>query len=143
LKEILRGLTEHEATTDPSSPDRRLRGRTYAIPFDAVWTVAVSLASGRLAGWTLVSADDREGVIEATARMSSLGITSSIRIDVGLDHNGQTRVDARSVSATRRGDLGHCRRTLGRFFHELDLELRAEPRQILDVTRTPAWLAPG
>jgi len=141
VKEILRDLTEHEAATDPWSSDERLSGRTYAIPFDDVWRVALELASA-LPGWSLVTSDDREGVIEANARMPLIGIQGTVRIDIRLDDNAQTRVDARSVSATKRGDLGHCRRTIGRFFRELDRRLGAGPGQILDATRAPSWLAP-
>jgi hypothetical protein len=141
VSEILKDLTEHEAATDPWSSDRRLSGRTYAIPFDDVWTVTVTLAS-ELPGWSLQSADDQAGVVEASARMPLIGIQGTVKIDVGLDENAQTRVDARSVSSTKRGDLGHCRRTIGRFFKELDRRLGAGPAQILDATRAPAWLAP-
>lgn len=141
MKEILRGLTEREAATDPSSTDHRLRGRTYAIPFDDVWTAATSLASGQLRGWTVVSADDRAGVIEASATMRLFGVHSGVHIDIGLDENAQTRVDAHAITSTGRGDLGHCRRVIGRFFRELDEHLHAQPSQILDATRSPAWLA--
>jgi len=143
LKEILRGLTEHQATTDPTSSDHRLRGRTYAIPFDDVWRAATSLASGTLRGWMLLSADDQEGVIEASTRTRLLGFRGEVRIEIGLDENAQTRVDAQSISMTRRGDLGRSRRALARFFRELDRALSAEPSKILDATRAPAWLTPS
>jgi hypothetical protein len=41
------------AATAPDSTDRRLRGRTYAVPFEHVWQAARSLAGGGLRGWTL------------------------------------------------------------------------------------------
>lgn len=142
MREILKGLTEHRAATDPRARDPRLRGRTYAIPFDAVWRAATQLASGGLAGWALVAADDLGGVIEASTRTRVLGLAGSVKIEIGLDENGQTRVDAVSSSAARHGDLGRSVRALARFFRELDRALGASPGQILDATRTPPWLAP-
>jgi hypothetical protein len=139
LKGILRGLTETQVETDPRSDDRRLRGRTYAIPFEDVWRAATGL-SGELRGWTLRSADDEEGIIVAAAEPLIFGGPSEVRIEIGLDENAQTRVDAWSSIRGTRGDLGHNRRTLGRFFRELDGALAAEPGQILDPTRPPAWL---
>jgi hypothetical protein len=140
LNGILRGLTENRAATDPTSTDRRLRGRTYAIPFEAVWSAAIRLASGELRGWSLSSADDQEGVIEGSAKPLLFGGPSEVRIEIGLDENAQTRVDAWSNSGGTRGDLGRSRRTLGRFFRALDRGLAAGPGQILDPTRTPTWL---
>src|SRR5690606_34647712 len=42
LRELLLSLREDRAETDPSAADGRLVGRTYAIPFDRVWTSAVA-----------------------------------------------------------------------------------------------------
>jgi hypothetical protein len=142
LRGILKGLTQHRAATDPRATDPRLRGRTYAIPFDDVWSAATRLLSGGLPGWTLVAADDQAGVIEASTRTRLLGLEGFVRIQIGLDENAQTRVDAVSTSATHYGDLGRSARVLARFFRELDRALGASPGQILDATRTPPWLAP-
>jgi hypothetical protein len=140
LNGILRGLTQNRAATDPTSPDRRLKGRTYAIPFEDVWNASVRLASRELRRWSLLGADDQEGVIEAEAHPILFGGPCRIRIEIGLDENAQTRVDAWSSTGGTRGDLGRSRRTLGRFFRALDRALEASPGQILDPTCQPAWL---
>lgn len=139
MKGILRGLTETEVATDPLAVDHRLRGRTYAIPFEDVWSAANRLVRGDLSRWSLHTADDQEGVIVGSAK-PLWGQPSDVRIDIGLDENAQTRVDARSASSNGRGDLGRGRRALGRFFRALDGALDARPEQILDPTRAPTWL---
>jgi len=140
LKGILRGLTESSAATDPASPDARLVGRTYAIPFDSVWNAARQLADGELRGWTITRADDLAGVIIASRKALLFGQQDDVNIDIGLDENAQTRVDVRSASHSRRPDLGRNRRAIGRFLRKLDRRLEARPEQILDATRVPAWI---
>ena len=44
---LVRALTQNRAETDPHSPDSGLRGRTYAISFDRVWTAAQILDATR------------------------------------------------------------------------------------------------
>jgi hypothetical protein len=140
LKGILRGLTENRAETHPASSDRRLLGRTYAIPFESVWSAGTRLVTGELRGWSLVHADDQLGTIEGVAKPLLWGPPCEVHIEIGLDENGQTRVDASSATGGTRGDLGRSRRTIGRFFRALDRELAAQPEQILDPTLAPAWL---
>ena len=140
MKGILRGLTETQVATDPASADRRLKGRTYAIPFDSVWSAATRLVRGKLRGWSLQAADDQAGIIVGSAQPLLFGGPCEVRVEVGLDENAQTRVDAWSSYPGKRGDLGRNRRTLGRFFRGLDRELSAGPGQILDPTRAPSWL---
>lgn len=142
MKGVLRGLTENEAATDPASEDARLRGRTYTIPFEDVWTAAFRLAAGGLRGWSLLAADDEEGVIEGTVKPLLFGRSCDVRVEIGLDENAQTRVDGQSTCEGTRGDLGRSRRTLGRFFRALDRSLEVRPEQILDPTRSPTWLEP-
>ncbi len=139
MRGILRGLTESGAATDPASADGRVVGRTYAIPYDAVWNAAKSLADGGMRGWSVMSADDLDGVIVATKRALLFGEGDDVKIDIGLDENAQTRVDVRSQSHSRRPDLGRNRRAIGRFLRKLDRSLEARPDQILDATRAPAW----
>lgn len=117
---IERALTVRLAQTAPSAPDPRLRGRTYAVPFDRVWTSALALVGGRLRGWSLIEADDLEGVIRGEAVAPVLRRVSDVTVHVRLDADGQTRVDARSISRTERGDLGANVRLLTRFFEQLD-----------------------
>lgn len=139
MSDILRGLTEHQATTDPTSEDPRLLGRTYAIPFEAVWQAATQLAGGGIRGWALWVADDQIGLIEASTN-PFLGSAADVRITIGLDENAQTRVDLTSTSRSAHGDLGRSRRNIGTFLRRLDRFLEARPGQILDATRTSAWL---
>jgi hypothetical protein len=120
---VLRGLTRNRAETAEDAPDRRLRGRTYAIPFDQVWTAALLLARKRR-GWTVLRADDIEGAIQAEAR-TALRFTHDVQIRVGLDGDGQTRVDLVSASRVGHADLGKNARRIGWYLRALDRELEA------------------
>lgn len=132
-------LRDTRAQTDPSSSDRKLRGRTYAIPFDRVWTAALSLARDELRRWELISEDDQKGIIDAVARSWPRGKEDDVHIRVGLDANGQTRVDLTSASRTGSFDLGRNRRRIGSFLKKLDRRLDATQAQILDPTHQPTW----
>lgn len=136
---LVRGLTQNRAETDPHAPDWRLRGRTYAIPFDRVWTVALALSGGGLPRWSLVSADDQRGLIHARVLTRVLRRVDDVRVRVGLDDNGQTRVDLISAALHRKRDLGSNARHIRRFIEELDARLQATPAQILDATRQPQF----
>jgi hypothetical protein len=113
------------AQTAADSADPALRGLTCATPFDAVWQAALRLAGGGLRGWTVVHADDHSGAILAVAR-GITGAVHDVAIDVVLDEEGQTRVDAR-VAARKAPDLGRCRRRLRRFFRSLVSALQRLP----------------
>ena len=142
MREILRGLTENQAATDPKSDDRKLRGRTYAIPFEDVWQASLGLCGGGLRGWSVLSADDQRGVIEAISKTLVLGREDDVRVEIQLDENAQTRVDLWSASQKDRANLGRSRRLIGRFLRRLDRRLAAKPGQILDPTRMPEWYEP-
>lgn len=116
--------------TDPAARDPRLRGRTYAIPFDRVWTAALSLA-GEQRGWSVLRADDQSGEIFAEVSARLLPFIDDVKIRIGLDEDAQTRVD---LSAHRRGgkaDLGANARRVARFLKRLDRSLEATRAQIL------------
>lgn len=132
MSRLLRGLTQNRAETAVDADDVRLRGRTYAIPFDQVWTAALALAQ-RHRGWTVVHSDDIEGVIRAEAR-TLLRFTHDVEIRVGLDGDGQTRVDLASASRVGHADLGKNPRRVGRFLRALDRQLAGKRR----FHRTPA-----
>ncbi|MDX1492678.1 MAG: DUF1499 domain-containing protein [Longimicrobiales bacterium] len=134
---IIRGLTEKEAWTSPEAEDPRLRGRTYSITFDAVWEASITVIRKRSKRWTLVLDDDRAGRIDALATSFFRGLETEVVIRIGLDENGQTRVDATSRSRTDIRDYGRCRRLIGRFMRKLDRELDAAPGQILDPALLP------
>ena len=129
------GLRRNGARTDRRSLDDALRGRTYAIPFDRVWNAALALAGGELRGWGVSRSDDQGGVADAVSTPLLLGAAADVRIRIGLDSNGQTRVDMEAKSRTGRGDLGSNRRRIRRFMDALDRKLGATPAQILDGSR--------
>ncbi len=117
--------------TDPSHPDARDRGRTYAIPFDRVWTGALALV-GREPRWTLETEDEIVGVIEATVRGWPIPGAARIRVEVALDADGQTRVDLASTPLKGSGGAGRARRRTRRFLRLLDREVGATPATLLD-----------
>lgn len=115
--------------TRPDHPDPTLRGRRYAIPFDAVWHASVALVR-KGAGWTLVDADDQKGVLRAEARTRILRRVDDVRIRVWLDNDAQTRVDLMSRSRGRSSRTANARR-IRRFLRDLDRTLRAPAHAIL------------
>jgi uncharacterized protein (DUF1499 family) len=125
---IWRALTSNVAATQDGHEDARLRGRTYAIPYEDVWTAAHALAAGGLRRWRVVAADDEEGVIEAESTTLVRRRVDDVVIRISLDADAQTRVDARS--SVRRGyaDGGRNARRLNRFFRALD-------RAVVDAQR--------
>ena len=136
-----RGLTDASVTTDPRADDARLRGRTYAIPFDRVWTAALDVVREGMRRWTLEGADDRTGVAEVAARTLVFRAVDDLRIRIGLDVNGQTRVDLAWASRSGRPGLGRGRRAIDHFCTRLDRALAATPGQILDPSSAPSWTA--
>lgn len=124
---LIRALTRNQAETSAHARDPRLLGRTYAVPYETIWQAALTLAGGGLRGWSVRSADDLAGVINARAKSRFLGY-ADIRIRVSLDENAQTRVDGRSITRSRRVDLGSNGRRLERFFRELDRQLGRDGR---------------
>lgn len=117
---VWRALTRDVAATEPEHVDPRLRGRTYAVPFDRVWRAALDIASGGIRRWTVLESDDDAGVIRARAGRLLGGDPADVTITIVLDQDAQTRVDARSASAGRGPDLGANARRIARFFRELD-----------------------
>lgn len=124
-----RALTVNVAETAQAHEDPRLRGRTYAIPFEDVWSAAQALATVGLRGWRLVSSDDEQGVINAEATTWPRKKIDDVVIRVSLDENAQTRVDARSAAREGRGDWGRNARRLNRFFRALDHAVPEARRQ--------------
>jgi len=118
--------------TDAGSRDPRIRGRTYAIPFETVWRAAVGLAEGGLLGWRILSADANAGVIDAEATSRVLRRRSSVRIQVTLDEDAQTRVDLEVRALTGRfPQWGRNARFVGAYLLGLDRATGANPRNIL------------
>lgn len=119
-RKVRLAFTRNVAFTAPGADDHRLRGRTYAVPFEDVWQAALDLVGGGLNRWELVEHDDREGIIRGVAHSRIERFTSAITIRVGLDFNAQTRVDALAASRVGNYDLGINARRLGTFFQRLD-----------------------
>lgn len=116
--------------TRPDHPDPTLRGRRYAIPFDAVWKATVGgIRTG--SRWTLIEADDQKGVIRAEARTLILRRVHDVSIRVWLDADAQTRVDLMWRSRSGPPDLGGSARGIRRFLSDLDRGLGASPGTIL------------
>jgi hypothetical protein len=126
---VLRGLTTSVAETAQAHEDVRLRGRTYAIPFEDVWSAASALATVGLRGWRVVSSDDQAGVIQAEATTFFRKKVDDIVVRISLDENAQTRVDARAAARLGRGDWGRNARRLHRFFRALDRAVVEARRQ--------------
>jgi Zn-dependent M28 family amino/carboxypeptidase len=119
-------LTRNRAATGYDHWDPRLRGRTYHIPFEQVWQASLALARGGKGGlrrWTLMQADDYEGVIDAEAKTFLLRYVDDVRINVYLDEDAQTRVDLASQSRKGRADFGTNARRIARFLRALDRRL--------------------
>ena len=135
---LFRRITQNRAHTDPASEDPRLRGRTYAIPFDRVWTESLRVANERMRGWTVTFEDGERGVVEAESATLIWRFVDDVRVSVALDENGQTRVDVSSASRVGRGDLGRNPRTIHQFLRRLDRALDVRPAQILEATRPPS-----
>jgi len=102
------------------APIPETAGRTYAIPFIAVWDAALKLAHGRLAGWTVVHSDDLAGTIEADVKSMIFPRPARAIVSVTLDADAQTRFDLSLVPQHRGTDLGVHRRRIKRFLHALD-----------------------
>jgi hypothetical protein len=118
-----RALARNYVTTAQDHWDPRLRGRTYAIPFEQVWQAALALANGGLRRWHVVSSDDYEGVIHAESKTLLLRFTDDVTIRVYLDEDAQTRVDVESRSRKGSADFGSNARRVGRFLRALDRKL--------------------
>lgn len=110
-----------------------LKGRTYAIPFDTIWQALITLASGRLRGWTIVFEDAHVGVIEAEMRNLMRPVPGKAVISMALDANAQTCVDLVVEATDETGDTETNRRRLWRLVNALDHMLRVQPQQILNA----------
>lgn len=119
---LLRAMRTNRAFTDPESPDRRLRGRSYAVPFAAVWQAALAEIESRR-GWTILEASPAAGEVHAEARTPLLRFADDVWVRISLDPLGQTRVDVVSASRVGRTDLGTNARRIARFLHAVDRRL--------------------
>jgi hypothetical protein len=106
-----------------------------------VWRAAVALSEGGLPGWRILAADASAGTIDAEATSPVLRRRSTVRIQVALDENAQTRVDLKVRALTGRfPHLGRNARFVGTYLSALDSAAGANPRNILNagaVTHSP------
>ena len=133
-----RSSSQIRSETDPAAADPRLRGRTYAIPFDRVWRTALDQVN-ETRGWTLVHADDLAGIIRCECRIPVLGAIDDLFVRIHLDEHAQTRLDLVSKARERRYDLGIDTRRIARFVDRLDRRMKVRSEQILDPTLSPTW----
>jgi hypothetical protein len=126
-RRALHALTRNEVATAPDHWDPRLRGRTYAIPFEQVWQASLALARGGLRRWKLIDSDDYEGIINAEAKTLIWRFKDDVVIRVYLDENAQTRVDVESRSRKGSADFGANARRVNRFLRALDRKLMPPP----------------
>jgi hypothetical protein len=122
MRRLIRALTRNRAWTDAESPDRRLRGRAYSVPFAEVWKAAIETARAR-PRWTVTETDARRGEIVAEARTALWRFVDDVVVRVWLDETGATRVDLTSASRVGSADLGTNARRIARFLHALDRRL--------------------
>jgi hypothetical protein len=126
-RRALHALTLNQVATAQYHWDPRLRGRTYAIPFEQVWQAALALANGGLRRWKITDSDDYEGIINAEAKTLVWRFIDDVTIRVYLDENAQTRVDVESNSRKGGADFGTNARRVTRFLRALDRKLMPPP----------------
>lgn len=116
--------------TSPAARDPRLRGRTFAIPFERVWSAALLLAAEEMPRWEVTSWNDRTGTIQAYAERGRLQKSrDEVKITVKLDEYAQTRLDIAVVS--KKGESAAAQR-IDEFIKALDRRLKPDPSQVLD-----------
>jgi len=128
---MLRGLSSNDAQTHPDHPDARLRGRSYAIAFERVWSSALIVAEEDVQGWSVQRWDDRSGTITVEGHSRFPTRVDEIQIRVTLDPNAQTRLDVRSIALKGTFDLGRSTRRIGEFLRMLDRKLGPSEEEIL------------
>lgn len=121
---IWKALTTNSAQTHEDAEDPRLRGRTYLIPFAAVWDEIVSMIESH-PRWKLIRADEGTGLIRAEATTRVFRFVDDVRFKLKLDQDALTRVDMWSASRRGKGDLGNNARRIGHFYQNLDRRLEA------------------
>ncbi len=119
---LFKALSENSAQTSESAVDPRLRGRTYLVPFAAVWDEIIAMIESD-PRWKLIRADEGAGLIRAEATTRVFRFVGDVRFKLKLDHNALTRVDMWSASRRGKGDLGANTRRIARFCRQLDRRL--------------------
>jgi uncharacterized protein (DUF1499 family) len=117
-----KALSENSAQTSENAADPRLCGRTYLVPFAAVWDEILAMI-GTNPRWKLIRADEGSGLIRAEATTPVFRFVRDVRFKLKLDRNALTRVDMWSASRAGKGDLGANTRRIARFCRQLDRRL--------------------
>jgi len=99
--------------------------RVYAIPFDRVWNAARTALEGE--GATIDVADDTAGLLRASGEAGFPRHRWSADVHIGLDENGQTRVDL-EVHLLEGWDLGRTARRARRLLQGVDEAAGADER---------------
>jgi hypothetical protein len=115
--------------TSRTAADARLRSRVHDIPFEDVWQAALALASGDLRGWTLISANDQQGIIRAEGRTFPFRAIDDVTIRVVLDDDARTWVDASSAARAPGRDFGRNGKRVAKFFAALEDLLVRRPQR--------------
>lgn len=115
--------------TSRTAADPRLRSRAYDIPFEDVWRAALALSSGDLRGWTLISANDQQGIIRVEGRTFPFRAVDDVTIRIVLDDDARTWVDARSAARAPGRDFGRNDKRIAKFFEALDDQLSRRPER--------------
>ncbi len=119
---MLRWLTENEADTrDQDGPS----GLRLQVPYLRVWDALGEEIRSR-PRWELVEADRRAGEIRVECSSLIFSFVDDLEVDVSLDENGFTRVEARSASRVGKGDFGVNRRRIRSLMRSLDDRLSAD-----------------
>ena len=121
-------LTNRTAETSPDHAQPRLRGRTYAVPFEEVWQATLSLLQRRRR-WQVTHVDDQEGVLRVEIPTLLGRSVRDFEIRITLDQDAQTRVDLSSASRKGLTDLGSNARRIARFLRKLDRVLLRNRKQ--------------
>lgn len=103
---MLRWLTENEADTREEGGPQGLR---LQVPYLRVWDALGEEIRSR-SRWELVGADRQAGRIRVECTSLVFGLVDDLEVEVGLDDEGYTRVEARSASRVGKVDFGVNRR---------------------------------
>ncbi len=87
---------------------------------------ARALEAARAMGWTVVSAEDSAGRLEATATTRWFGFQDDVVVRL-TSEDGRTRVDVRSVSREGKSDVGTNARRIRAYLDELRGREQEEP----------------
>ncbi len=118
-------FTVRDITTGESAAYPTLRSRVYYTEISRAMTAAEQ-AIKRLPGWKLVSRDDGDGIMEATAAGSFKLLTEDVTVyffDLG---HGQSRVTLRARSRAGFGDLGRSAAFIRQLQTAMDARLNTE-----------------